>query len=292
MIARHFKRAFEDTRANPLLSALSVLTIALSILIVGTAALIAQTLDIALQEWKKSARVMAYLEAGPPVRAAELGQRIEALAGVSSARFISREEALGELRARMAHQPSLFENLEENPLPDAFEIRLKPDAQGWERLESVAGALRRLPGIEDVEYGQQWGEGARNIARLLRAGGLAMSGLFFVAALAIVTNTIRLVIYSRREEVTVMRWIGASESFIRAPFYIAGLMQALLGAVLGLGALCAAFDTLALRPEARVLAEWVPYRFLSPAALTAILAASMLVGVLGAHLSLRRRDPA
>lgn len=292
MIAGHFKRAIEDIVANPLISALAVATIALSILIVGAAVLIAQNTDLALQEWKKSARVMAYLDSEPPVNAAELARRIAAIEGVASARFIARDEALSELKARMAYQASLLENLLENPLPDAFEIRLEPDERGWERLESVAALLRTLPGIEDVEYGQQWAGAARDVARLLRTGGLVMSGLFFIAALSIVANTIRLVVTSRREEVEVMRWVGASELFVRAPFYIGGLVQGLVGAGLGLGALYAAFDTLAARPELAVLAELVPYRFLTPAMISAILAASTAVGGLGAHLSLGRSSSA
>ncbi|RPJ71170.1 MAG: ABC transporter permease [Desulfobacteraceae bacterium] len=292
MIAGHFKRALEDIVANPLISTLAVATIALSILIVGAAVLIAQNTDLALQEWKRSVRVMAYLASDPPVPAAELARRIEALEGVASARFIARDDALSELKVRMANQASLLENLIENPLPDAFEIRLKPDEQGWERLEGVAAHLRTLPGIGDVEYGRQWAGAARDVARLLRTGGMVMSGLFLAAALAIVANTIRLVVTSRREEVEVMRWVGASEPFVRAPFYIAGLVQGLVGAGLGLGALYAAFDALSTRPELAVLAEFVPFRFLTPAMIGAILAASTAVGALGAHLSLGRRSSA
>jgi cell division transport system permease protein len=292
MIAGHFKRALEDIVANPLISALAVATIALSILIVGAALLVAQNADLALQEWKKSARLMAYLDSDPPLPAVELQERIEALEGVASARFIPRDAALSELKTRMAHQASLLENLPENPLPDGFEIRLRPDEQGWERLEGVAAHLRTLPGIQEIEYGRQWVGAARDVARLLRTGGAVMSSLFLIAALAIVANTIRLVVYSRREEVAVMRWVGASELFVRAPFYIAGLLQGLAGAGLGLGALYAAFGTLADRPELKVLAEIVPYRFLTPAMTVAILAASTLVGAIGAHHSLGRRSSA
>jgi cell division transport system permease protein len=292
MIAGHFKRALEDIVANPLISALAVATIALSILIVGAALLVAQNADLALQEWKKSARLMAYLDSDPPLPAAELQRRIEALEGVASARFIAREAALSELKTRMAHQASLLENLPENPLPDGVEIRLRPDERGCERLEGEATQLRTLPGIQDVEFGRQWVGAARDVARLLRTGGMVLSSLLFIAALAIVANTIRLVVYSRREEVAVMRWVGASELFVRAPFYIAGLLQGLAGAGLGLGALYAAFGTLADRPELKVLAEIVPYRFLTPAMTAAILAASTLVGAIGAHLSLGRRSSA
>jgi cell division transport system permease protein len=231
---------------------------------------------------------MAYLNADGSAGAAELARSIRAVPGVDSARFIARDEALSDLKARMAHGASLLANLAENPLPDAFEISLRPDEEGWERLEGVAGRIRLLPGIEEVEYGQQWFGALRDLARLLRTASLVMTGLFFIAALAIVANTIRLVVASRREEVDIMRLVGASEGFIRAPFYISGMIQALAGAAIGLAGLFALFDALAARAELGWLTELVQLRFLSPAMMGAIIAASMVVGALGSHLSLRR----
>lgn len=289
MIAWHIRRAFEDLVANRFISALTVITIALSILMVSLAILIAVNTDIALREWKKNTRIMAYLNADGTATAPELVRSILAVEGVDSARFIPREDALAELKARMSHHASLLENLDENPLPDAFEIRLRPDEDGWERIESLAGRLRTLPGIEEIEYGQQWVGALRDVAHLLRVASVGMTGLFFIAALSIVANTIRLVVYSRKEEVDIMRLVGASEVFIRAPFYISGSIQGLAGAAIGIAALFAVFNALAVRAAFGVMAEFIQFRFLSPWVLTAIIAASMVVGALGAHLSLRRK---
>ncbi|MFO7707608.1 MAG: permease-like cell division protein FtsX [Desulfobacterales bacterium] len=289
MIAGHIRRAFEDLFANRFVSSLAVVTIALSILIVSMAILIAVNTEAALQEWKKSTRIMAYLDAGGSAAAPELARAILAVEGVDSVRFIPRDEALEELKARMSHHPSLLEHLAENPLPDAFEIRVRPDDAGWDRLESLADLFRALPGIEEVEYGQQWIGALRDTAHLLRTTSAGMSGLFFIAALSIVANTIRLVLTSRKEEVEIMRLVGASEGFIRAPFYLSGLIQGLLGAAIGLTALFAVFNAVAARTELGVLKEFIQFRFLSPAWVAAILAASMVVGALGSHLSLGRK---
>ena len=289
MIAGHIKRALADLLANRLLSLLAVATIALSILIVSLAALIAVNTNEALNQWKRSARIMAYLKADGTADAAELARSIQAVPGVEAARFIARDQALADLRARMAHGASLLENLVENPLPDAFEISVRPDAEGWERLESVAGGIRSLPGIDEVEYGRQWFGALRDLARLVWAASIVMSGLFFIAALSIVANTIRLVVSSRQEEVDIMRLVGASEGFIRAPFYISGMIQSLVGAAIGLAALFALFDAMAARAELGLLTELFRLRFLSPAMMAAIIAASMVVGALGSHLSLSRK---
>jgi cell division transport system permease protein len=289
MIARHIKRALEDLLANRFLSLLAVTTIALSILIVGLAVLAAVNTDATLREWKKRTRVMAYLNADGAADAPGLAGSIQALPGVDSARFIARDEALIELRAGMAHHASLLENLAENPLPDAFEISVRPDEEGWERLESLADRLRSLPGIEEVEYGQQWVGALRDLAYLVRTASIVMTGLFFIAALAIVAATMRIVVSSRQEEVDIMRLVGAAEGFIRAPFYISGVTQCLAGAAIGLAALFAIFDALTARAELGVLTELIRFHFLSPAMMGAIIAASMIVGALGSHVSLRRK---
>jgi cell division transport system permease protein len=289
MIARHIKRALEDLLANRFLSLLAVTTIALSILIVGLAVLAAVNTDATLREWKKRTRVMAYLNADGAADAVGLAGSIQALPGVDSARFIARDEALIELRAGMAHHASLLENLAENPLPDAFEISVRPDEEGWERLESLADRLRSLPGIEEVEYGQQWVGALRDLAYLVRTASIVMTGLFFIAALAIVAATMRIVVSSRQEEVDIMRLVGAAEGFIRAPFYISGVTQCLAGAAIGFTALFAIFDALTARAELGVLTELIRFHFLSPAMMGAIIAASMIVGALGSHVSLRRK---
>lgn len=288
MIARHIKRALEDLLANRFLSLLAVTTIALSILMVGLAVLAAVNTDATLREWKKRTRVMAYLNADGAADAVGLAGSIQALPGVDSARFIARDEALIELRAGMAHRASLLENLAENPLPDAFEISVRPDEEGWEHLESLADRLRSLPGIEEVEYGQQWVGALRDLAYLVRTASIVMTGLFFIAALAIVAATMRIVVSSRQEEVDIMRLVGAAEGFIRAPFYISGVTQCLAGAAIGLAALFAIFDALTARAELGVLTELIRFHFLSPAMMGAIIAASMIVGALGSHVSLRR----
>jgi len=127
----------------------------------------------------------------------------------------------------------------------------------------------------------------QGVVELFRTVGMAMMGLFFVAAAAIVANTTRLVIYSRREEVEIMRLVGAAEGFIKAPFYIEGLFQGWVGAVAGLGVLFVVFTALAARLEQSVLAGMIALRFLSLEQLMVITLASMFAGWLGCYVSLK-----
>jgi cell division transport system permease protein len=287
MIVRHVKRALQDIAANRLVNAVTVVAVALAVLIVGAALLFfANTADL-LELWRKSARLMAYLAPAPVRPPAALKQAIEAIEGVQDARFIPRDAALEDLKAQMRHQPSLFENLDENPLPDAFEIRLQPAADSWGKIESIAARIGALDGVEEVEYGRKWVDALGGIIRLFRATGAAMIGLFCAAAVAIVANTTRLAVHSRLDEMEIMRLVGADEAFIQTPFYIAAVLQGLTGAAAGLGVLFAVFRAFAARLESVGLTPGIPFRFLAPELLAALVLASMLVGWLGCCASLK-----
>jgi cell division transport system permease protein len=240
-----------------------------------------------MNAWQRGTRIMAYLRPEADDAAPVLKRSIVSLAGVQQALFLARDEALSDLKAQMPQQASLFENLPENPLPDAFEIQLKPSAEGWEHIESIAARIRSFAEIEDVEYGRQWVDAVQGVVETFRTVGMAMIGLFFVAAVAIVANTTRLVIYSRLEEVEIMRLVGASEGFISAPFYIEGLLQGLVGALAGIGALFGVFAVLAARIEQSALGGMMAPRFLAFEPLAIITLASMLAGGLGCYVALK-----
>ena len=136
MIILFFRRAIEDFRNNRLLNVVTLLTISLSILIASAFILFFINTSEIMNLWKKGLRVMAYLKADVPgTEVSRLKQHIEAMEGVESLRFISKEDALNQLKAQMQRQASLFENLDKNPLPDGFEIRINPADQRWEKVE-------------------------------------------------------------------------------------------------------------------------------------------------------------
>ncbi len=288
MVARSFKRALEDTLANRFVNAVTVVTIALTVLIVSAAVLFFLNAGDWMNAWQQGTRIMAYLrpESGAAVPA--LQRSIESIEGVRQAVFIPRDEALRDLKARIEHPAALFENLPENPLPDAFEIQLKPSTGSWDQIEAVAARTRALAEVETVEYGHQWVLAVRRVAHLFQTTGLALMGLLLVAAVAIVANTTRLVIHSRQEEVEIMRLVGATEGFIKAPFYIEGLLQGLAGAIGGLGVLFGVYSALTARIAQSGLAGVVTLRFLSLEQMAIIGGASMLVGWLGCYVSMKQ----
>jgi len=188
----------------------------------------------------------------------------------------------------MRRQSSLFENLKENPLPDAFEIRLIASSQNQEKVEMLATKLESLPQVDEVEYGQRWLGRFTNFFNLFRLTGYVMGGLFFMAALLIVANTIRLVLYSRREEIEIMRLVGATDRFIKAPFYIEGLIQGAFGGIIGLVALFITFMFISSSVKQGLSPALFTIRFLSPGTFCGIILGSTFVGWIGCYLSLKQ----
>ncbi len=286
---RHFTQALQDIVQNRFFSVVSISTISLSVFIVSASALFFLNADDMMDQWKKGVRIMVYLRQGTTeAERLALDNSMLTLYGVTATRFISKEEALSLLRKQMEQQPSLLSNLSENPLPDAYEIRMTDGSQNNDMIETLAGQLESLPPVDDVEYGQRWLGRFAHVFALFRIVGYAVSCLFFMAATFIVANTIRLVLYSRREEVEIMRFVGATDTFISGPFYIEGLLQGIIGGIIGLSALFSAFLLLSANLSQGFSSVSIHIRFFSVGTALFIILGSMVIGWLGCYLSLRQ----
>jgi cell division transport system permease protein len=286
---RFYRRAIKDILENRFLTAITVVTIALSILIAAAFALFFVNAGDMLNLWQKGMRMMVYLDANAsePERL-DTKFRLQAIAGVQEAIYISKEEALTRLKAQMQHHSALLENLKENPLPDAFEITLQPSARNSEELRFLAERVQALAGVAEVEYGQQWIQRFTSIINLFSLAGYAIGALFFMATLFIVANTIRLVLYSRRDEIEIMRLVGATDRFIKIPFYLEGMIQGGAGTVIGLGLLYVGYLALSLHFAPALAAGMIQLRFFSAGASAAAILGGMLIGWLGCWVSLKQ----
>jgi cell division transport system permease protein len=285
----YYKRAIKDIFDHRFLNAVTIVTIAIAILIASSFALFFVNANAIVNSWKKGIRIMVYLKPNSSeIKLVDIKSKIESMKGVKNVRFISKKEALERLKNQMKRQSSLLDGLQENPLPDAFEVQLTDDFQNQNKVETLAAGLESLSQVDEVEYGQVWLGRFTNILNLFRLTGYTMGALFFVATVLIVANTIRLVIYSRREEVEIMRLVGATDGFIRAPFYIEGLIQGALGGIIGLGALFGFFMFISSNVDKSLTSSLFAIRFLSWEASFGILICSMLIGWMGCFLSLKQ----
>jgi cell division transport system permease protein len=285
----YYKRAISDMLDHKFLNTITIITIAVSILIVSAFVLFLKNANHVIYDWKKGIRVMAYLQPNmPEPLIAEIKVKIKNIHGVQDVKFISKQEALNLIKQQMDRQSSLFENLKENPLPDAFEIRMIASSQNQNKIETFAARLESFPQIEEVEYGQKWIGRFTGVFNLFKFVGYTMGGLFFIAAALIVANTNRLVLYSRREEIEIMRLVGATSRFIKTPFYIEGLVQGALGGCFGLAALFIAFVFIASNVEQSLSSGFFTIQFLGTGTFLGIILCSTFLGWLGCYISLKQ----
>lgn len=283
------RRAIHDILDNRFLNAITIVTIALSILIASAFILFFINADELVNSWKNGLRIMAYLKPGTTAAQQKgLKRKLQTISGVQEAAFISKEEALKRLKVQLKRQSSLLEDLKENPLPDAFEIRMAPSMHVEKAVELLAAHIQSLADVDEVEYGQLWFKRFTSIINLFRLTGYALGTLFFAAAVFIMANTIRIVLYSRREEVEIMRLVGAADGFIKAPFYFEGVILGALGGTIGLGVLFSGYLMVATNVEQSLSAGLFRIQFLPPAVVAEIISGSMLVGWLGCYLSLKQ----
>ncbi len=288
-MAGAYKRAIRDILDNRFLNAVTVITIALSILIVSAFALLFINVNDLMHSWRDSLRVMVYLKSDVAVaELSDVEQKIRLMPNIKAVHFVSKEDALAQLKSQMPGQASLFQNLKENPLPDAFEIRVQPDADVNQKITYLVGELKRFPWVEQIEYGQRWLGKFTNIFNLFRISGYAAGCLFLMAAVFIVANTIRLVIYARRDEVEIMRLVGAADNFIKAPFYVEGVIQGALGGFIGLAVCLGLFFFISSKMDQGLTAEILQVRFLPVWVWLAVWFASITVGWLGCFISLKQ----
>ena len=289
MITRYFKRALQDLLNHGFLNAITIITTGLSILIASAFVLFFINANDVIDSWKKGMRIMAYLTPGVSDNAIdELRQQLQDMPNVQASRFIPKDEALTLLRHQMRRQSSLFDNLRENPLPDAFEIRISPSFTVAEEVEKIAKKIESFQSVEEVEYGQRWLGQFTDVVNLFKLAGYALISLFGIAALFIIANTIRLILYSRREEIEVMRLVGATDHFIKVPFYIQGLIQGAVGGIGGLCLLFVVFIFISSNFGQGITSGLSRIRFLSPFFSVGIILCSMFIGWLGCYVSLKQ----
>jgi cell division transport system permease protein len=234
-----FRYIFEDALINIRRSGwgglASIGTMAVSFVIVGIFLIITGNLGALVAEWKEQFQVTVFLEDGiTGDQLALLRKRIQSERAVKGMTYTSKAEALQQFKRELQGKDSLLEGLGENPIPASLQLRVHEPYQTPEALKQLTASLSRVEGVEDVMYGQEWVDRLSAVIRLLRLLGLGVGLALGLASLLIVSNTIRLAVYARAEEIEVMRLVGASRLHVRAPFLLEGMIQGTLSAGLAL----------------------------------------------------------
>jgi len=230
-----FREAFLAFRRAPLLSSLSVTTIAFSLFAVGLFGLVAINMREALRGLENRVEIVAFILRGTPLETITLAaDDISKFPEVLSVGYVNEDSALAQAQAELTEFRDAYRDLEINPLPASVEIRLK---EGYRDAQSVATVAERLEGfsfIDDVRFGREWIERLdrlRNVAGLV---GLVIGLAFAAVAVIIIGTTIRMTVLQRAREIAIMRLVGATNGFIRGPFLLEGAIKGLLGGLLSI----------------------------------------------------------
>ena len=271
------------------LNNVAVLTIALSVFIVSAFLLFLINANDAIGNWKQGVRMMVYLVPQTDAATVEMIKTaISGMDGVTDVVFVPREKGLAYLKEQLAGQLSLFSELDENPLPDAFDVQLDTRSLEMADIAGLAEKIQKEESVESVEYGQIWLHRFVNFFKLFHFAAVSISGLFFMASVFIIGNTIRLMLFARRDEIEIMRLVGASENFIKKPFYLEGLAMGLVGGLLGIVAVYIVFLAVSSGVVQTDAARIIQIRFFPFSICTGIVFSSVFVGWLGCAISLSR----
>ncbi|MFQ5900758.1 MAG: permease-like cell division protein FtsX [Thermodesulfobacteriota bacterium] len=228
-----FSKAIRNIRRNIFISIVTIVIIGLSLTILGASLTIFLNLNSIAEQWRERIQLTAYLD--DDVLGKEL-IRIKELVGgmeeVLEVTYTSKEDAYTIFQQDLKGLEGILEGLTINPLPASLEIRLKRGFRDTVGVKGLAARLREVNGIDDVQYGGEWLEKFSDFILFLKLFGIGLGVFLFPSTLFIISNTIRLTVLARREEIEIMRLVGATDSFIKAPFIVEGLLQGVIGALL------------------------------------------------------------
>lgn len=291
MTARTFeyfiREAVSSLRRNGLMSIASVSTVALSLLILGMFFIMVLNLNHMASALESQVQISVYLQDGVNDRdMREINTLITKLPGVVQVNFVGKEEAMTRFKQRLGEQQGLLTVLgDTNPLPNAFEVKVdKPES-----VKPVAQAVAKFKGVENARFGQEIIEQLFTLTRMIRLFGLALIVFLALAAIFIISNTIRITVFARRKEIGIMKYVGATDSFIRWPFLIEGMILGSVGAIIAVFLLIEAYTVLTEQIYQKlVFLPLIPkYPFLTYVSILLIVAGT-IIGALGSTISLRR----
>ncbi len=224
------KETYKSIRRNGFMSFASISTVAVSLLVLGMFLLIFLNTNNLAQYLESQVQVSVYMEdtaSGDEI--AVVREKINGLPGVVKVNEITKAEALTRFKERLGDQDQLLNSLgKENPFPYSFEIQVDSP----ERIKEITPQIDNLPKVETAKFGQEVVEHLFSLTKILRFGGIVLVVFLAMATLFIISNTIRLTVFARRKEVIIMKYVGATDWFIRWPFILEGITLGFWGAVI------------------------------------------------------------
>jgi cell division transport system permease protein len=284
-----FRQAFTNILNNRVFHAIGLSTMVISLLIFGTFLILFVNLNAWLGGWGQSLTMSVYLKDGTSeTKNDEIASLIRKLQGAEIKRFISKDEALRDLRKALGSHAGLLEGMSMNPLPASFEVVFKDwDGQETDALK-LKNELESIEGVGEVQYSEEWLKRFKGLMNMVRLVGFIIGGLLCMGILFIVTNTIKLTIYSRREEIEILKLVGATDWFVKAPFLLEGLIQGILSGIVAILALFSVYLLLSAKKMHFLGLVVLDFVFIPNEYVLSILLISVALGLIGSFIAVGR----
>jgi cell division transport system permease protein len=283
-----FRQALGNLFENRMVHLIGVGTMVIAFLIFDAFVLAFVNINAWTQERGRTLTMSIYFKGDPDRSAIEEIQRDLLDYPVSITTFISKQDAMKSLRRQLGEKAGLLDGLTENPLPASLEIILSRDEIDDSLPYELKRKLESIENVDEVQYSQEWIDQIQAVMGAIEIVGLVFGGLLFLAALFIVTNTIKLTIYSRKDEIEILKLVGATNGFVKAPFLIEGSIQGFLGGSVAMSILFLGYILITNKVELRIGFGALDLVFLSPEFILLLVTTSIIAGFIGSTVSLGR----
>ena len=257
------------------------------LIIVGSFSMLAYNLDVMVQDLNKTSEILVLIDSDlSDAEARSIGTKINSLNNVLQATFVSREEALKNF-AEDHNDDAVFDGVLPEDLRHRFVVTLEDNTL----MEQTDAELQRIPGVAKTDAAYELAEGFSTIQDVLHIASAALIAVLLVISLLIISNTVKLAMYDRRDEIAIMKMVGATNGFIRLPFIVEGFTLGMVGAILAFGLEWVGYDALVDKinqVDALQLFSFVPFESLLIPMVVVFAAAGFFVGIVGSWTSIRK----
>lgn len=289
---RHLREGSKGLVRNGWMTFASVSAVTVTLLLVGIFAMVMFNVNKISDNVEKDVEIQVFVEReADQAKIDSVGSKLEQMPGVESVRYSSKEDELNRFKEQLGEGSQAYQSVEkDNPLHDRYIVK----ATSPNETETIANTVKKMENIDSVEYGEDYVEKMFNFLEGVRIGGIILIvGLTFMA-MFLISNTIKVTIFSRRREIEIMRLVGAKNGFIRAPFFVEGLLMGVLGALIPIAVVYFGYEVTynALQPQLISLNasifSLIPPGELSVQVSLILLALGAFIGVWGSTTSLGR----
>ena len=284
-----FRQALTNIADNRMVHLVGIGTIAIAFIIFNSFLLVYVNINHWTDELGKSLTMSIYFKDQPEsIQVEEVKKELINIQGVTINKYVSKEEAMKALAKELGDKAGLLNGLHENPLPASLEIIFSRVDRDDSLPYHIKRKLEKMDIVDEVQYSQEWTRKIKAVMGGIKLIGSIIGGLLFLATLFIITNTIKLTVFARKNEIEILRLVGATNLFIKAPFLIEGSIQGLLGGLTALIILFAAYMTVIIKTELRIGFAALDVVFISPYLTVFLLLMSVIIGFAGSSIALGR----